>query len=100
MGRGSILLVRQKVITATILTCIFIMILATLSYILAADRVGREQLAPELSRSYAAIFQLQLLQNSDDILALQTLANSMVQHYQIKEIALYNAQRDRIIYQR
>lgn len=99
MGRGFILLVRQKVITATILTCIFIMILATLSYILAADRVGREQLAPELSRSYAEIFQLQLLQNSDDILALQTLANSMVQHYQIKEIALYNAQRDRIIYE-
>jgi PAS domain S-box-containing protein len=99
MGRDSILLVRQKVITATILTCIFITILATLSYIIAADRVGREQLAPELSRSYADIFQLQLLQNSDDILALQILANSMVQHYQIKEIALYNAQRNRIIYE-
>lgn len=93
------MLVRQKVITATIITCIFITILATLSYILAADRVGREQLAPELSRSYADIFQLQLLQRSDDILALQALANSMVQHYQIKEIALYNAQRERIIYE-
>jgi PAS domain S-box-containing protein len=93
------LLVRQKVITATIITCTFITILATISYILAADRVGREQLAPELSRSYADIFQLQLLQKSNDILTLQALANSMVQHYQIKEIALYNAQRDRIIYE-
>jgi signal transduction histidine kinase len=93
------LLVRQKVITATIITCTFITILATISYILAADRVGREQLAPELSRSYADIFQLQLLQKSNDLFALQTLANSMVQHYQIKEIALYNAQRDRIIYE-
>ena len=93
------MLVRQKVITATIITCTFITILATISYILAADRVGREQLAPELSRSYADIFQLQLLQKSNDILTLQALANSMVQHYQIKEIALYNAQRDRIIYE-
>jgi len=93
------LLVRQKVITATIITCIFITLLATISYIIAADRVGREQLAPEISRAYSDIFQLQLLQNPNDILALQTLANSMVQHYQIKEIALYNAQRDRIIYE-
>lgn len=93
------MLVRQKVITATIITCTFITILATISYILAADRVGREQLAPELSRSFADIFQLQLLQKSNDILTLQALANSMVQHYQIKEIALYNAQRDRIIYE-
>ena len=93
------MLVRQKVITATIITCIFITLLATISYIIAADRVGREQLAPEISRAYSDIFQLQLLQNPNDILALQTLANSMVQHYQIKEIALYNAQRDRIIYE-
>jgi PAS domain S-box-containing protein len=93
------LLVRQKVITATILTCVFITVLATAAYIIAADRVGREQLAPEISRSYADIFQLQLLQNPNDILILQTLANSMVQHYQIKEIALYNAQRERIIYE-
>ena len=75
------------------------MLLATVSYIIAADRVGREQLAPEISRSYSDIFQLQLLQNPNDILALQALANSMVQHYQIKEIALYNEQRDRIIYE-
>ena len=75
------------------------MLLATVSYIIAADRVGREQLAPEISRSYSDIFQLQLLQNPNDLLALQALANSMVQHYQIKEIALYNEQRDRIIYE-
>jgi hypothetical protein len=67
------LLVRQKVITATIFTCIFIVILATTAYILAADRIGREQLAPQISRSFADIFQLQLQNNSDDILALQAL---------------------------
>lgn len=93
------MLVRQKVITATIITCIFITVLATISYIIAADRVGREQLAPEISRSYADIFQLQLLQNPNDILALQVLAKSMVQHHQVKEIALYNPQRNRIIYE-
>jgi PAS domain S-box-containing protein len=92
------LLVRQKVITATIFTCIFIVILATTAYILAADRVGREQLAPQISRSFADIFQLQLQNNSNDILALQALANSMVQHYQVQEIAFYNEKNERIIY--
>ncbi len=92
------MLVRQKVITATIITCIFIVILATASYIIAADRVGREQLGPEISRSFADIFQLQVLQHPEDTLALQALANSMVQHYQIQEIALYNSKSLRIIY--
>jgi PAS domain S-box-containing protein len=73
-------------------------ILATTAYILAADRIGRDQLAPKISRSFADIFQIQLRQNPDDILALQTLANSMVQHYQIQEIAFYNANNERIIY--
>jgi PAS domain S-box-containing protein len=91
-------LVRQKVITATIFTCIFIVILATTAYILAADRIGREQLAPQISRSFADIFQIQLQQNSDDIFTLQALANSMVQHYQIQEIAFYNTNSERIIY--
>lgn len=93
------LLIRQKVITATLITCLFITLLAVFSYIIAADRVGREQLAPEISRAYADIFQLQLLQGPNDILALKALASSMVQHYQIKEIALYNAQQERIIYE-
>ena len=92
------MLIRQKVITATIFTCIFIVILATAAYILAADRIGREQLAPQISRSFADIFQLQLQQNSNDILELQALANSMVQHYQVQEIAFYNAKNERIIY--
>jgi PAS domain S-box-containing protein len=92
------LLVRQKVITATIFTCIIIVILATAAYILAADRIGRDQLAPQVSKSFADIFQIQLYQNPDDIFALQTLANSMVQHYQIQEIAFYNANDERIIY--
>ncbi|MGK0248744.1 MAG: PAS domain S-box-containing protein [Oleispira sp.] len=92
------MLVRQKVITATIITCIIIVILATTAYILAADRIGRDQLAPQISRSFADIFQIQLLHNSDDIFALQTLANSMVKHYQIQEIAFYNANNERIIY--
>jgi len=92
------LLVRQKVITATIITCISIVILAIVAYILAADRIGREQLAPKLSRSFADILQIQLQQNPDDILALQVLANSMVQHYQVQEIAFYNKKNERIIY--
>ncbi len=92
------MLVRQKVITATIITCIVIVILATVSYITAADRIGREQLGPEISRSYAEIFQLQLQQNPDDISSLQALANSMARHYLIQEIALYNINNNRIIY--
>jgi len=91
-------LVRQKVITATIITCIAIVILATVAYITAADRIGREQLGPEISRSYAEIFQLQLQQNPDDISSLQALANSMARHYLIQEIALYNINNNRIIY--
>jgi PAS domain S-box-containing protein len=92
------LLVRQKVITATISTCITIVILATAAYILAADRIGREQLSPKISRSFADIFQIQMHQNPDDIFALQTLANSMVQHYHVQEIAFYNTNNERIIY--
>jgi PAS domain S-box-containing protein len=92
------LLVRQKVITATILTCVLIIILATVAYTLAANRIGREQLAPQISRSFADIFQIQLQQNSNDTMALQALANSMVQHYQIQEIAFYNTKNERIIY--
>lgn len=91
-------LVRQKVITATTLTCIFIVLLATVAYILAADRVGREHLVPKTNRAFANIFQIQLLQNPEDILALQALANSMVQHDHIQEIAFYNTNNKRIIY--
>jgi PAS domain S-box-containing protein len=92
------LLVRQKVITATIISCIFIVALATIAYIMAADRVGREQLAPQISRSFADIFQVQLQQDPDNITALQAMANSMVKHYQVQEIAFYNAKNQRIIY--
>ena len=65
---------------------------------MAADRVGREQLGPEISRSFADIFQLQLMHNPDDTLAFQALANSIVKHYQIQEMALYNSNNQRIIY--
>lgn len=92
------MLVRQKVITATIITCIFITCLATISYFFAADRIGREQLAPELSRSFADIIQLQFQRDPSDLLALQALANSMVQHQLIQEMAFYNADNERIIY--
>lgn len=74
------------------------MIIATATYILAAERIGREHIAPEVSRSFSDIFQLQLQKNPDDIATIQTLANSMVQHFQIQEIALYNANNERIIY--
>jgi PAS domain S-box-containing protein len=68
------------------------------AYILAADRIGREHLVPKTSRAFANIFQIQLLQNPEDLLALQALANSMVQHDHIQEIAFYNANNERIIY--
>lgn len=92
------MLTRQKVITATIITCILIVILATTAYITAAERVGREQLAPEISRSFADILQLKILQGPENTQALQALVNSIVQHYVIQEIALYNTQNTRIIY--
>ena len=84
------LLVRQKVIIATVLTCIIIVMLATLSYINAADRVGRDYLAPEVTRSFADVFQLQYSQQPNNTAALQALANTLVKHFQIQEIALYN----------
>ena len=92
------LLIRQKVITATIISCIFIVILATTAYLLAADRVGREFISPKISESFADIFQLQLQQDPENIFALKTLANSMVQHYKVQEIAFYNINNERIIY--
>lgn len=92
------MLVRQKVITATIVTSIAIILLAVTAYILSADRVGREQLAPEISRVLADIFHLQLQHSPDDLLALKALSKSMTQHYQIQEVALYNAENERVIY--
>ena len=92
------LLIRQKVITATIISCILIVILATTAYILAADRVGREYISPKISKSFADIFQLQLQQDPENIFALQSLSNSMVQHYKVQEIAFYNIKNERVIY--
>ena len=94
----SALLVRQKIIIATVLTCIMIMLLATLSYINAADRVGRDHLAPEVTRSFADVFQLQYSQQPSNTEGLQALANTLVKHFQIQEIAIYNSDKQRIIY--
>ncbi len=96
--KANNLLVRQKVITATIVTCILIVILSTTAYITAAERVGREQLGPEISRSFADIIQLKILKDPGDSQSLQALANSISQHYVIQEIALYNDHKTRIIY--
>lgn len=92
------MLIRQKVITATVITCILIVILSTTAYITAAERVGREQLGPEISRSFADIIQLKLAQDSENSQSLQAIANSIIKHYVIQEIALYNEQSTRIIY--
>ena len=92
------MLIRQKVITATIISCILIVIFATTAYILAADRIGREFISPKISESFADIFQLQLQQDPENIFALKTLANTMIQNYKIQEIAFYNINKERIIY--
>lgn len=92
------MLVRQKIITATAMTCIAIVLIATLAYIIAADRVGKEQLAPQMSRLFANLISQQLQTDSASIEDLKAFTSQLVNHYQIQEIALYNPQQERIIY--
>lgn len=92
------MLVRQKIIAATAFTCTAIVLLATIAYITAADRVGREQLAPAVSGVFASIFHQQLQLTENNITSLKSLTNQMVQHYQVQEVAVYNELNERIIY--
>jgi len=82
------LLARQKTMLATVTVCALIIILTTLAYIAAADRVGREQLAPEISDAFADILQIQLTHNITDLPTLQSMLERFTRHFQIREAAL------------
>ena len=90
------LLARQKTMLATVTVCALIIILTTLAYIAAADRVGREQLAPEISDAFADILQIQLTHNITDLPTLQSMLERFTRHFQIREAALYNSHGERI----
>ena len=91
------MLARQKAMFATLLTISSVILIATLSYIAAADRIGRQQLAPQVSQIMAGILQTELSHHAD-LLVLQTILQHMTQHYQIDEAALYNDQQQRLIH--
>ena len=102
------MLARQKAMLATLVICGLIIALTTVAYILAAERVGREQLAPEISRTFADLLQAQVMQNEIKDVAkerkneevqlhkLQSLMHRMTQHYQVSEMALYNTEGQRV----
>ena len=104
------MLVRQKIISATLATAIGIIALTLAAYIFAADRVGRNQLVPELNSVYSELIQKHIStftsdtasdhrkDSSQHLNTLASLINSMSQHFQIQEIAFYNIDHDRIIY--
>lgn len=90
------LLARQKAMLATVTVCALIIILTTLAYIAAADRVGREQLAPQISDAFADILQIQLTHDITDLPTLQSMLERFTRHFQIREAALYNTDGERI----
>ena len=92
------MLVRQKIIAATAATWGAIVVLATFAYILSADRIGRQHLAPEISRIFANVLQHQIEHAPNDTMATKSLAKTLADHYQIQEIAIYNQAHERIIY--
>ncbi|MEK9766629.1 MAG: hypothetical protein VW274_09125, partial [Thalassolituus sp.] len=90
------MLARQKSMLATLLVCAGVILIATLAYIAAADRVGRQNVGPELSYMLAKITEAQLASAPDDLHPLQSILFQMTQHYQIQEVAIYNASGQRL----
>ena len=90
------LLTRQKTMLATVLVCSFITLLSTLAYVLAADRIGRDYLAPQISDVFAGVLQVQLTQGTMDLSALQASLEAFCSHYQVAEAAVYNSQHERL----
>jgi len=91
------ILARQKAMLATVAVASLIIIVTTLAYIAAADRVGREHLAPEISRTFADLLQVEMSQQADEM-TLRSLLQRITQHYQISEAGLYNEQGQRVIH--
>jgi len=90
------MLARQKAMLAMVLVSLAIIMVATLAYIVAAERVGREHVAPDLSNTMAQIVEAQLAANPDQLHSIQSTLYHMAQHYQIQEAALYNGQGQRL----
>ena len=92
------MLVRQKVITATAITCAAIVLIATSAYIFAVDRIGKEQLAPQISHLFSSLISQQLQNDNISLSQLKIFTNQLVNHYQVQEIAIYNHHNERLIY--
>ena len=84
------MLARQKAMFATILVCLGVIIISAMAYVVAAERIGREQLAPDISRVFSEVLQTEISNQDDDLFTLQSMMHRMVQHYQIRELALYD----------
>ncbi|MAD47053.1 MAG: hypothetical protein CMI02_12470 [Oceanospirillaceae bacterium] len=92
------LLIRQKIMLTTVAVCALIILITTLAYILAAERVGREHLVPVLNDTVAGLIQTQLKASPSDPDAIQTSLDQVIHHYQIREAALYNGEGQRLLH--
>ncbi|WP_430460009.1 two-component system sensor histidine kinase NtrB [Thalassolituus sp. LLYu03] len=90
------ILTRQKTMLATVLVCSLITLVSTLAYVFAADRVGRQHLAPMISDTFASLLQLQLTHGAMDLAALQSALETFCDHYQVAEAAVYNDHHERL----
>jgi len=90
------MLARQKSMLAMVMVCSGIILVATLAYVIAAERIGREHLAPDLSRTMGHIIEAQMAASPGKLQAVQTTLYHMAQHYQIQEAALYNQRGERL----
>ena len=90
------LLTRQKTMLATVVVCSLIICISTLAYVFAADRVGREYLAPLVSDSFAGLLQIQFTHNEPEQAELQAALEIFCNHYQVMEAALYNPNGQRV----
>lgn len=90
------MLARQKAMLATVLVCMVVIIISAMAYVVAAERVGREHLAPDISRVFSELLQIEIATQNDDAFTLQSMMHRMVQHYQIQELALYDSHGQRL----
>ena len=90
------MLARQKAMLAMVSVCTLIIVLSTMAYMMAAERIGREHLAPEISRIFSDMLQTTLSHHEDDLPLMQSMLHRVTQHYQIPEAALYNSDGQRV----
>ena len=92
------LLTRQKIMLSTVAVCALIIVISTLAYILAAERVGREHLSPMLTDTLAGLIQIQLKSSDASRESLQASLDQIIRHYQIGEAAIYNSDDERLVH--